>query len=289
MSDRTSRNSFHNSPSQLFVYSCLACLIGVFICWYVFYFLFFYPSFTIGIEGVLLSMLACLGHVCLEAYCVSAWFPFWLEKKSISRVHLSFSFIIGVLFTMLIGTAKSCLSLGSICGLLAYFIIQEFFLVIVAIREGEPFFRRLFFPCGRLDFVSDSSNLEKDSFCSDTGKVNGFKQSTLFTAEERQEGEGGNFCDRKYIQQCVEYLEDGTFSIRGQIPIVFQENEETTFYNVIFLVPFEKKPTFEYEVDPENIEVKINSAQPYGVRLEVTLIDSKHSPNEISTLEYYAF
>ena len=57
----------------------------------------------------------------------------------------------------------------------------------------------------------------------------------------------------------------------------------------VFFVPFEKKPTFEYEINSEDIEVKINSVQPYGVRLEVSWGDRENVPDAPPILEYYAF
>ena len=289
MSDRAENNLFPHCSRQLLVYSSIAYLICIFICWYSFYFLFFYPSFIIGIEGVLLSLLACSGHMCLEAHSVSVWYPYWLERNRNFKVHRRFSFMIGFLFVLWMACNKTCLSLGPICGLLAYFILQEYVLTWVSIKNGEPLFRRLFCSCGDAGGIDESWNRPKCFEGVDNGQGEDALKSSFFIVKENQESVSDSPSNEKYIQQRVEYLSNGTLTIMGQMPLVLPENEETSFYNVVFLVPFEKKPTFEYEINSEDIEVKINSVQPYGVRLEVSWGDLKNVPDEPPILEYYAF
>ena len=289
MSDRAENNLFPHCSRQLLVYSSIAYLICIFICWYSFYFLFFYPSFIIGIEGVLLSLLACLGHMCLEAYSVSVWYPYWLERNRNFKIHRRFSFMIGFLFVLWMACNKTCLSLGPICGLLAYFILQEYVLTWVSIKNGEPLFRRMFCTGGNVDGEYESWNRPKVFEVVDNGQWEDALKSRFFIVKENQESVSDFPSNEKYIQQRVEYLSNGTLTIMGQMPLVLPENEETSFYNVVFLVPFEKKPTFEYEINSEDIEVKINSVQPYGVRLEVSWGDLKNVPDEPPILEYYAF
>ena len=288
MSDRADNNLFPHCSRQLLVYSSIAYLICIFICWYSFYFLFFYPSFIIGIEGVLLSLLACSGHMCLEAHSVSVWYPYWLERNRNFKVHRRFSFMIGFLFVLWMACNKTCLSLGPICGLLAYFILQEYVLTWVSIKNGEPLFRRLFCSCGDAGGIDESWNRPKCFEGVDNGQGEDALKSSFFIVKENQESVSDSPSNEKYIQQRVEYLSNGTLTIMGQMPLVLPENEETSFYNVVFLVPFEKKPTFEYEINSEDIEVKINSVQPYGVRLEVSWGDLKNVPDEPPILEYYA-
>lgn len=288
MSDRAENNLFPHCSRQLLVYSSIAYLICIFICWYSFYFLFFYPSFIIGIEGVLLSLLACSGHMCLEAHCVSVWYPYWLERNRNFKVHRRFSFMIGFLFVLWMACNKTCLSLGPICGLLAYFILQEYVLTWVSIKNGEPLFRRMFCSCGDAVGVDESWIRPKVFEGVDNGQGEDALKSSFFIVKENQESVSDSPSNEKYIQQRVEYLSNGTLTIMGQMPLVLPENEETSFYNVVFLVPFEKKPTFEYEINSEDIEVKINSVQPYGVRLEVSWGDLKNVPDEPPILEYYA-
>ena len=288
MSDRAENNLFPHCSRQLLVYSSIAYLICIFICWYSFYFLFFYPSFIIGIEGVLLSLLACSGHMCLEAHSVSVWYPYWLERNRNFKVHRRFSFMIGFLFVLWMACNKTCLSLGPICGLLAYFILQEYVLTWVSIKNGEPLFRRLFCSCGDAGGIDESWNRPKCFEGVDNGQGEDALKSSFFIVKENQESVSDSPSNEKYIQQRVEYLSNGTLTIMGQMPLVLPENEETSFYNVVFLVPFEKKPTFEYEINSEDIEVKINSVQPYGVRLEVSWGDLKNVPDEPPILEYYA-
>ena len=288
MSDRADINLFPHCSRQLLVYSSIAYLICIFICWYSFYFLFFYPSFIIGIEGVLLSLLACSGHMCLEAHSVSIWYPYWLERNRNFKVHRRFSFMIGFLFVLWMACNKTCLSLGPICGLLAYFILQEYVLTWVSIKNGEPLFRRLFCSCGDAGGIDESWNRPKCFEGVDNGQGEDALKSSFFIVKENQESVSDFPSNEKYIQQRVEYLSNGTLTIMGQMPLVLPENEETSFYNVVFLVPFEKKPTFEYEINSEDIEVKINSVQPYGVRLEVSWGDLKNVPDEPPILEYYA-
>lgn len=288
MSDRAENNLFPHCSRQLLVYSSIAYLICIFICWYSFYFLFFYPSFIIGIEGVLLSLLACSGHMCLEAHCVSVWYPYWLERNRNFKVHRRFSFMIGFLFVLWMACNKTCLSLGPICGLLAYFILQEYVLTWVSIKNGEPLFRRMFCSCGDAGGVDESWIRPKVFEGVDNGQGEDALKSSFFIVKENQESVSDSPSNEKYIQQRVEYLSNGTLTIMGQMPLVLPENEETSFYNVVFLVPFEKKPTFEYEINSEDVEVKINSVQPYGVRLEVSWGDLKNVPDEPPILEYYA-
>ena len=226
--------------------------------------------------------------MCLEAHSVSVWYPYWLERNRNFKVHRRFSFMIGFLFVLWMACNKTCLSLGPICGLLAYFILQEYVLTWVSIKNGEPLFRRLFFSCGDAGGVDESWIRPKVFEGVDNGQGEDALKSSFFIVKENQESVSDSPSYEKYIQQRVEYLSNGTLTIMGQMPLVLPENEETSFYNVVFLVPFEKKPTFEYEINSEDIEVKINSVQPYGVRLEVSWGDLKNVPDEPPILEYYA-
>ncbi len=289
MSDRADINLFPHCSRQLLVYSSIAYLICIFICWYCFYFLFFYPSFIIGIEGVLLSLLACLGHMCLEAYSVSVWYPYWLERNRNFKIHRRFSFMIGFLFVLWMACNKTCLSFWPVCGLLTYFILQEYILTWVSIKNGEPLFRRMFCTGGNVDGEYESWNRPKVFEVVDNGQWEDALKSRFFIVKENQESVSDSPSNEKDIQQRVEYLSSGALTIKGQMPLVLPENEETSFYNVVFLVPFEKKPTFEYEINSEDIEVKINSVQPYGVRLEVSWGDRENVPDVPPILEYYAF
>ena len=289
MSDRADINLFPHCSRQLLVYSSIAYLICIFICWYCFYFLFFYPSFIIGIEGVLLSLLACLGHMCLEAYSVSVWYPYWLERNRNFKIHRRFSFMIGFLFVLWMACNKTCLSFWPVCGLLTYFILQEYILTWFSIKNGEPLFRRMFCTGGNIDGEYESWNRPKCFEGVDNGQGEDALKSSFFIVKENQESVSDFPSNEKYIQQRVEYLSSGALTIKGQMPLVLPENEETSFYNVVFLVPFEKKPTFEYEINSEDIEVKINSVQPYGVRLEVSWGDRENVPDVPPILEYYAF
>lgn len=289
MSDRADINLFPHCSRQLLVYSSIAYLICIFICWYCFYFLFFYPSFIIGIEGVLLSLLACLGHMCLEAYSVSAWYPYWLERNRNFKIHRRFSFMIGFLFVLWMACNKTCLSFWPVCGLLTYFILQEYILTWFSIKNGEPLFRRMFCTGGNVDGEYESWNRPKVFEVVDNGQWEDALKSRFFIVKENQESVSDSPSNEKDIQQRVEYLSSGALTIKGQMPLVLPENEETSFYNVVFLVPFEKKPTFEYEINSEDIEVKINSVQPYGVRLEVSWGDRENVPDVPPILEYYAF
>ena len=289
MSDRADINLFPHCSRQLLVYSSIAYLICIFICWYCFYFLFFYPSFIIGIEGVLLSLLACLGHMCLEAYSVSAWYPYWLERNRNFKIHRRFSFMIGFLFVLWMACNKTCLSFWPVCGLLTYFILQEYILTWFSIKNGEPLFRRMFCTGGNIDGEYESWNRPKVFEVVDNGQWEDALKSRFFIVKENQESVSDSPSNEKNIQQRVEYLSSGALTIKGQMPLVLPENEETSFYNVVFLVPFEKKPTFEYEINSEDIEVKINSVQPYGVRLEVSWGDRENVPDAPPILEYYAF
>ena len=289
MSDRADINLFPHCSRQLLVYSSIAYLICIFICWYCFYFLFFYPSFIIGIEGVLLSLLACLGHMCLEAYSVSVWYPYWLERNRNFKIHRRFSFMIGFLFVLWMACNKTCLSFWPVCGLLTYFILQEYILTWFSIKNGEPLFRRMFCTGGNIDGEYESWNRPKVFEVVDNGQGEDALKSSFFIVKENQESVSDSPSNEKNIQQRVEYLSSGALTIKGQMPLVLPENEETSFYNVVFLVPFEKKPTFEYEINSEDIEVKINSVQPYGVRLEVSWGDRENVPDTPPILEYYAF
>lgn len=289
MSDRADINLFPHCSRQLLVYSSIAYLICIFICWYCFYFLFFYPSFIIGIEGVLLSLLACLGHMCLEAYSVSVWYPYWLERNRNFKIHRRFSFMIGFLFVLWMACNKTCLSFWPVCGLLTYFILQEYILTWFSIKNGEPLFRRMFCTGGNIDGEYESWNRPKVFEVVDNGQWEDALKSRFFIVKENQESVSDSPSNEKNIQQRVEYLSSGALTIKGQMPLVLPENEETSFYNVVFLVPFEKKPTFEYEINSEDIEVKINSVQPYGVRLEVSWGDRENVPDTPPILEYYAF
>lgn len=289
MSDRADINLFPHCSRQLLVYSSIAYLICIFICWYCFYFLFFYPSFIIGIEGVLLSLLACLGHMCLEAYSVSVWYPYWLERNRNFKIHRRFSFMIGFLFVLWMACNKTCLSFWPVCGLLTYFILQEYILTWFSIKNGEPLFRRMFCTGGNVDGEYESWNRPKVFEVVDNGQWEDALKSRFFIVKENQESVSDSPSNEKDIQQRVEYLSSGALTIKGQMPLVLPENEETSFYNVVFLVPFEKKPTFEYEINSEDIEVKINSVQPYGVRLEVSWGDRENVPDAPPILEYYAF
>lgn len=289
MSDRADINLFPHCSRQLLVYSSIAYLICIFICWYCFYFLFFYPSFIIGIEGVLLSLLACLGHMCLEAYSVSVWYPYWLERNRNFKIHRRFSFMIGFLFVLWMACNKTCLSFWPVCGLLTYFILQEYILTWFSIKNGEPLFRRMFCTGGNVDGEYESWNRPKVFEVVDNGQWEDALKSRFFIVKENQESVSDSPSNEKDIQQRVEYLSSGALTIKGQMPLVLPENEETSFYNVVFLVPFEKKPTFEYEINSEDIEVKINSVQPYGVRLEVSWGDRENVPDVPPILEYYAF
>ena len=289
MSDRADINLFPHCSRQLLVYSSIAYLICIFICWYCFYFLFFYPSFIIGIEGVLLSLLACLGHMCLEAYSVSVWYPYWLERNRNFKIHRRFSFMIGFLFVLWMACNKTCLSFWPVCGLLTYFILQEYILTWFSIKNGEPLFRRMFCTGGNVDGEYESWNRPKVFEVVDNGQWEDAFKSRFFIVKENQESVSDSPSNEKDIQQRVEYLSSGALTIKGQMPLVLPENEETSFYNVVFLVPFEKKPTFEYEINSEDIEVKINSVQPYGVRLEVSWGDRENVPDVPPILEYYAF
>lgn len=289
MSDRADINLFPHCSRQLLVYSSIAYLICIFICWYCFYFLFFYPSFIIGIEGVLLSLLACLGHMCLEAHSVSVWYPYWLERNRNFKIHRRFSFMIGFLFVLWMACNKTCLSFWPVCGLLTYFILQEYILTWVSIKNGEPLFRRMFCTGGNVDGEYESWNRPKVFEVVDNGQWEDALKSRFFIVKENQESVSDSPSNEKNIHQRVEYLSSGALTIKGQMPLVLPENEETSFYNVVFLVPFEKKPTFEYEINSEDIEVKINSVQPYGVRLEVSWGDRENVPDAPPILEYYAF
>lgn len=289
MSDRADINLFPHCSRQLLVYSSIAYLICIFICWYCFYFLFFYPSFIIGIEGVLLSLLACLGHMCLEAYSVSVWYPYWLERNRNFKIHRRFSFMIGFLFVLWMACNKTCLSFWPVCGLLTYFILQEYILTWFSIKNGEPLFRRMFCTGGNVDGEYESWNRPKVFEVVDNGQWEDALKSRFFIVKENQESVSDSPSNEKNIHQRVEYLSSGALTIKGQMPLVLPENEETSFYNVVFLVPFEKKPTFEYEINSEDIEVKINSVQPYGVRLEVSWGDRENVPDVPPILEYYAF
>lgn len=289
MSDRADINLFPHCSRQLLVYSSIAYLICIFICWYCFYFLFFYPSFIIGIEGVLLSLLACLGHMCLEAYSVSVWYPYWLERNRNFKIHRRFSFMIGFLFVLWMACNKTCLSFWPVCGLLTYFILQEYILTWFSIKNGEPLFRRMFCTGGNVDGEYESWNRPKVFEVVDNGQWEDALKSRFFIVKENQESVSDSPSNEKDIQQRVEYLSSGALTIKGQMPLVLPENEETSFYNVVFLVPFGKKPTFEYEINSEDIEVKINSVQPYGVRLEVSWGDRENVPDAPPILEYYAF
>lgn len=289
MSDRADINLFPHCSRQLLVYSSIAYLICIFICWYCFYFLFFYPSFIIGIEGVLLSLLACLGHMCLEAYSVSVWYPYWLERNRNFKIHRRFSFMIGFLFVLWMACNKTCLSFWPVCGLLTYFILQEYILTWFSIKNGEPLFRRMFRTGGNVDGEYESWNRPKVFEVVDNGQWEDALKSRFFIVKENQESVSDSPSNEKNIHQRVEYLSSGALTIKGQMPLVLPENEETSFYNVVFLVPFEKKPTFEYEINSEDIEVKINSVQPYGVRLEVSWGDRENVPDAPPILEYYAF
>ena len=289
MSDRADINLFPHCSRQLLVYSSIAYLICIFICWYCFYFLFFYPSFIIGIEGVLLSLLACLGHMCLEAYSVSVWYPYWLERNRNFKIHRRFSFMISFLFVLWMACNKTCLSFWPVCGLLTYFILQEYILTWFSIKNGEPLFRRMFCTGGNVDGEYESWNRPKVFEVVDNGQWEDALKSRFFIVKENQESVSDSPSNEKDIQQRVEYLSSGALTIKGQMPLVLPENEETSFYNVVFLVPFEKKPTFEYEINSEDIEVKINSVQPYGVRLEVSWGDRENVPDVPPILEYYAF
>ena len=142
---------------------------------------------------------------------------------------------------------------------------------------------------GNVDGEYESWNRPKVFEVVDNGQWEDALKSRFFIVKENQESVSDSPSNEKNIHQRVEYLSSGALTIKGQMPLVLPENEETSFYNVVFLVPFEKKPTFEYEINSEDIEVKINSVQPYGVRLEVSWGDRENVPDAPPILEYYAF
>ena len=227
--------------------------------------------------------------MCLEAHSVSVWYPYWLERNRNFKIHRRFSFMIGFLFVLWMACNKTCLSFWPVCGLLTYFILQEYILTWVSIKNGEPLFRRMFCTGGNVDGEYESWNRPKVFEVVDNGQWEDALKSRFFIVKENQESVSDSPSNEKNIHQRVEYLSSGALTIKGQMPLVLPENEETSFYNVVFLVPFEKKPTFEYEINSEDIEVKINSVQPYGVRLEVSWGDRENVPDAPPILEYYAF